>query len=529
MAPVTPAAPKPTDEKPTERAAPRPPVRGVLLSLVLWPLAALLTGALVVSAAKTPDTTMHIVALVVTLVVTLALPLALAIGTGKGVASRVRTFVGVQLLLLLVPLAFFRHASGAALADHGAWPLALVSSPEAARDGFLAFATRSVGLRLDPESAARPATPPSPVDAGPASADGGVAVPAVGAAAPTVAADRVLTAKEVFARAADSVVVIHTKKAPEKGGVAARILGDVALEAQGSGFFVAEHLVVTNHHVIENAITASVKTRDGRQALKVTVLADDPKDDLALLEVLDVSGPTLAPAAQPAEVGDVAIAIGSPLGLEHTLTTGHVSARRDVTGTSFLQIETTIAPGSSGGPLLDDHARLIGVNTATRGAGLNLAVDAKYVTALLALPRTPKALEPWRTTVSLVSLDVDGEQPLPTTRQSLGEMMSAFARQADACAVEAPAADATVSIDFTKAAAQRVTTKGMGKDFTKCFKERAPFLDLPIADMLAMSGQTVPAHMTARFASTEAADAGPSARAFAVDVTLRAAEAQATP
>jgi putative serine protease PepD len=145
-------------------------------------------------------------------------------------------------------------------------------------------------------------------------------------------------------------------------------------QATGSGFVVSgDGLVVTNHHVIEGASQVAVKIgTDGTQH-SAQIVGDDSSHDLALLKV-DSGGsrlPTLSLGDSSAVgVGDATYAIGSPFGLDETLTTGIVSAlHRDLqapngaTIAGAIQTDAAINPGNSGGPLLDAHGKVIGVNS----------------------------------------------------------------------------------------------------------------------------------------------------------------------
>jgi putative serine protease PepD len=145
-------------------------------------------------------------------------------------------------------------------------------------------------------------------------------------------------------------------------------------QATGSGFVVSpDGLVVTNHHVIEGATQVTVKVgTDGRER-PAKVVGDDPSHDLALLQV-DTGGQKLPTVplgdSSTVEVGDSAYAIGNPFGLDHTFTTGIVSALgRDLqapngaTISGAIQTDAAINPGNSGGPLLDTGGQVIGVNS----------------------------------------------------------------------------------------------------------------------------------------------------------------------
>jgi S1-C subfamily serine protease len=168
-------------------------------------------------------------------------------------------------------------------------------------------------------------------------------------------------------------------------------------KALGSGFFIhPSGYLLTNNHVIRNAREISALTRD-EDDLGLIVVARDPVFDLALLKVKNPARkfPVLSMGESDAvRVGDMVIAVGNPLGLGHSTTFGIISQTgRNLSGVSkeesrsidFLQTDTAINPGSSGGPLITLSGAWIGVNTggAAQAQGIGFAVPSSQVREFL--------------------------------------------------------------------------------------------------------------------------------------------------
>lgn len=141
-------------------------------------------------------------------------------------------------------------------------------------------------------------------------------------------------------------------------------------EVKGSGFLVsADGYILTNNHVVENA-TKVLVTMTGGKEYTAKIIGTDPRTDLAVIKIEGKNFPYLELGDSDAlEVGEWAIAIGNPFGLDASVTVGVVSAkgRNQLHLTDFddfIQTDAAINPGNSGGPLLDVDGKVIGINTA---------------------------------------------------------------------------------------------------------------------------------------------------------------------
>ena len=159
----------------------------------------------------------------------------------------------------------------------------------------------------------------------------------------------------------------------------------------GSGFIIdKEGFVVTNNHVIEDADQIKVKLKDERE-FDAKIVGRDPNTDIALLKI--TSGQDLPTAklgdSDELKVGQWVVAIGSPFGLEHTVTAGIVSAKGRVIGSGpyddFIQTDASINPGNSGGPLLNLKGEVVGINTAivATGQGIGFAIPVNLAKGII--------------------------------------------------------------------------------------------------------------------------------------------------
>lgn len=138
----------------------------------------------------------------------------------------------------------------------------------------------------------------------------------------------------------------------------------------GSGFVVApDGTAITNYHVIRGASRATVKFADGTVGSVSGVESYVPGRDLAVIQVTPAPNTVLEVGdSDKLQVGDKIVAVGSPLGLQNTMSEGIVSALRN----GVIQISAPISPGSSGGAVFDEHGKVIGVSAAQMVAGQNL-------------------------------------------------------------------------------------------------------------------------------------------------------------
>jgi hypothetical protein len=158
--------------------------------------------------------------------------------------------------------------------------------------------------------------------------------------------------------------------------------------AEGSGFITSpDGKIVTNHHVIVGARSAIVKLNNGAFFAVDGIVADDPEHDIAVIKVSGKNLPSLSFVdSDSLSAGDHVVAIGSPLGLENSVSDGIISGfRDDGKGRSWVQTTVPASHGNSGGPLLTMDEKVAGVVTwkATAGENLNFAVPSKTVLALL--------------------------------------------------------------------------------------------------------------------------------------------------
>lgn len=191
------------------------------------------------------------------------------------------------------------------------------------------------------------------------------------------------------------------------------------LRGQGSGFIIdRDGVILTNAHVVNQADKVTVILKDGR-SLEGKVQGVDPVTDLAVVKIAGSKDLPIAELGNSSlvKVGDWAIAVGNPFGLDNTVTLGIVSTLKRSSAAvgmtdkrlDFIQTDAAINPGNSGGPLLNAQGQVIGINTAIRadamGIGFAIPIDkAKQITTQLA--RGEKVSHPYLG-VQMVTLTPD--------------------------------------------------------------------------------------------------------------------------
>jgi S1-C subfamily serine protease len=164
----------------------------------------------------------------------------------------------------------------------------------------------------------------------------------------------------------------------------------IEMPGSGSGFVISsDGFMVTNHHVIENATSIKASFADGLD-LVASLVGTDPSTDIAVLKVYkEELKPLHFANSDLLEPGQIAIAIGNPMGLQQTVTAGVVSATgRTLRANNgrliddIIQTDAALNPGNSGGPLVNSEGRVIGVNTAVipSAQGLCFAVSSNLAT-----------------------------------------------------------------------------------------------------------------------------------------------------
>ncbi len=203
-------------------------------------------------------------------------------------------------------------------------------------------------------------------------------------------------------------------------------------EGQGSGFIIsADGYILTNNHVVADAVNVKVKLSDDRE-LEAKVVGTDERTDVALVKVdagKDLPFVKLG-SSEHARVGDWVVAIGNPYGLSHTVTAGIVSAKGRVIGAGpyddFIQTDASINPGNSGGPLFNLAGEVVGINSAivNQANSIGFAIPIDMVRAILEdLKSTGRVARGWMG-LSLQGLDPALAQALKVPGETKGVVVS---------------------------------------------------------------------------------------------------------
>ena len=165
---------------------------------------------------------------------------------------------------------------------------------------------------------------------------------------------------------------------------------DLADDSQGSGWIYANDLVVTNHHVVEGLVDPLTVQPVGRGSLEGTVIGCDPDNDIALLRVPGLGGRPLELETTTPQLGELCVAIGSPHYYRESASLGIISGLsrqiRKANGSvieEMLQTDASVNPGNSGGPLVNIHGRVVGMNTMGPAETVNMAVPAETIAAVV--------------------------------------------------------------------------------------------------------------------------------------------------
>ncbi|HWQ76546.1 MAG TPA: trypsin-like peptidase domain-containing protein [Syntrophomonas sp.] len=174
----------------------------------------------------------------------------------------------------------------------------------------------------------------------------------------------------------------------------------------GTGFLITQDgYIITNQHVVNNAESVSITMTGKKDKIPATVVGQDYELDLAVLKISGSNYPTLPMGdSDKMRVGDGVIAIGEPYGLDHTVTTGVVSAKgrpitiEDRNYKNLIQTDAAINPGNSGGPLLNLQGEVIAINTAVNASaqGIGFAIPINTAQGVLQqLMKGEKVIRPY--------------------------------------------------------------------------------------------------------------------------------------
>jgi putative serine protease PepD len=249
--------------------------------------------------------------------------------------------------------------------------------------------------------------------------------------------------EDIVGRAAAAVVLISTSS------------------STGTGFFVTQDLILTNAHVVQGQSFVTVKLARG-QTLQGRVERSSTDLDLAVVRATappETNQILQLGSAAVVRPGQEVIAIGSPLGLQNTVTRGIVSAVRSIGGVELIQTDAAINPGNSGGPLLDRDGRVIGVTTLkiSRGAeSLGFAVGIAHAIPLIEGRAVPTGMgTPQAPSLQVGTNDSDADAARTAAAAGFEQAMQAAARRADQIDQEWRRFQANCAVTATPGDAQR--------------------------------------------------------------------------
>jgi serine protease Do len=223
----------------------------------------------------------------------------------------------------------------------------------------------------------------------------------------------------------------------------------------GSGFIIdREGYIVTNNHVVENADEIKVKLANGKE-FDAKVIGRDPKTDLALIKITGSGDlkPLNIGDSDALKVGSWVVAVGSPFGLEQTVTAGIVSAKGRTIGAgpydNFIQTDASINPGNSGGPLINTKGEVVGINTAivASGQGIGFAIPANVAKEVM-----PQLKEKGKVTRGWIGVGIQEMTPELTKSFDLKDKKGALVSQVfkDGPADKAGIEQGDVILEFDK-------------------------------------------------------------------------------
>jgi len=230
--------------------------------------------------------------------------------------------------------------------------------------------------------------------------------------------------------------------------------------ATGTGFIIdPSGYIITNQHVVDGAKDIKVTLQGKDSPFTATVVGEDYELDLAVLKINASNLPTIPMGdSDTMRPGDPVIAIGNPLGLDHTVTTGVVSAKgrpitiQDRNYKNLIQTDAAINPGNSGGPLINLQGQVIAINTAisTDGQGIGFAIPINTAKSIMQeLMTTGKVIRPYLG-ISMADITPEAASQLQISQDTKGVVIAKVLTNSPAAAAGVKYMDVLVSIDGNK-------------------------------------------------------------------------------